>query len=142
MAERLTALGLKPPTQVAESNHQTLEREERDREQRLRHAEAEDAKRDRERSRRLQNEQNATSTERLLNNKRPPPPPSRKHKPGTIIEGPDAQHAADPDILPLNIEQENRERMVEEQRKAQEEEVEELQSVFLRSAIYSRKRPC
>ena len=131
MAERLAALGIKPPTQVADIKNQTLEREERDQELRLRQAEAEDVKRDRERSRRLQNEQNATSTERLPNNKKPPPPPSRKHKAGAIDERPDTQYAADPEMLPLKIEQESREQIVEEQRIVQEAGVEEVKCVSI-----------
>ena len=142
MAERLAALGLKPPTQMAESNNQTLEREERDREQRLRQAQAEDAQRDRERSRRLQNEQTTTSTERILNNKKPPPPPSRKHKAGTIDERPDAQYAADPELLPLKIEQESKERIIEEQRNVQEAGAEELQCVDPPNRVLSTKNPC
>ena len=57
MAERLAALGLKPPLKSGESTHQRQERETKEREDRLRQAEQEDAKRENERQQRLADEQ-------------------------------------------------------------------------------------
>ena len=56
MAERLAALGLKPPSKSAETAAQRSERERKEREDKLKQAEEEDAKRDLERQARLQGE--------------------------------------------------------------------------------------
>jgi len=56
MAERLAALGLKVPSKSGESIQQKQERERKEREDRLRVAEQEDAKREEERQQRLADE--------------------------------------------------------------------------------------
>ncbi|KAF2206037.1 hypothetical protein GQ43DRAFT_406092 [Delitschia confertaspora ATCC 74209] len=80
MAERLAALGLRPPVKAAETAQQRQEREKREREEKLRHAEEEDARREEERQRRLADESIAPPTASRAAGKKPPPPPSRKNK--------------------------------------------------------------
>ncbi|KAI9697611.1 MAG: actin organization and endocytosis protein [Candelina mexicana] len=82
MAERLAALGLRPPTKSGETAQQRREREKREREDKLRQAEEEDAKREQERQRRLDDEQIAppNASKSSTKKQQPPPPPSRKGK--------------------------------------------------------------
>jgi len=82
MAERLAALGIKAPAKTGETAQQRMERESKERAEKLRQAEEEDAKREAERQARLAEEQGVpppaieTTTKTAM--KRPPPPPSRK----------------------------------------------------------------
>ncbi|KAK4123186.1 hypothetical protein N657DRAFT_664252 [Parathielavia appendiculata] len=82
MAERLAALGIKPPTKPGETAAQRLERERAERAAKLRQAEEEDARREAERQARLAEEQGvlppAASQAPKVEAKKPPPPPSRK----------------------------------------------------------------
>ncbi|KAH0541913.1 hypothetical protein FGG08_003633 [Glutinoglossum americanum] len=81
MAERLAALGIRPPNKPGETAQQRQEREQKEREDRLRQAEEDDAKREQERQRRLADEQvqpPGRSSPPRSAGKRPPPPPSRK----------------------------------------------------------------
>lgn len=80
MAERLAALGLKPPTRSGESNQQKQQREAKGREERLLQARADDAQQDEERKRRLYKEQISTPNVTKSTNKKPPIPPSRKSR--------------------------------------------------------------
>jgi len=82
MAERLAALGIKAPAKTGESASQRMERESKERAEKLRQAEEEDAKREAERQARLAEEQGvpppAIETAPKTAMKKPPPPPSRK----------------------------------------------------------------
>lgn len=81
MAERLAALGIKAPSK-GETVQQRLEREKKEREDKLRQAEEEDAKRENERQARIAEEQGKPAAPPpAKESKRPPPPPaSRKSK--------------------------------------------------------------
>lgn len=82
MAERLAALGLRPPVKGGESAQQRQDREKKEMEEKRRKAEEEDAKREEERQRRLQDESIAPPVASKAAGKKPPPPPaSRKQKP-------------------------------------------------------------
>jgi actin cytoskeleton-regulatory complex protein PAN1 len=82
MAERLAALGIKAPAKTGETAQQRMERESKERAEKLRQAEEEDAKREAERQTRLAEEQGvpppAIETTPKTAMKKPPPPPSRK----------------------------------------------------------------
>lgn len=126
MAERLAALGLKPPSKTGESTRQRQEREAREREDRVRQAEAEDAKRDEERQRRLADEQPSPPTSKA-NAKKPPPPPSRKSRADSATQRADAQRKVDEDALKTHAEQEGKEQAIRNQQQAQEAETKELE---------------
>ena len=80
MAERLAALGLKPPTKAGETAQQRQEREAKERRDRVRLAEEEDAKRENERQQRLADEQAAVPNITKSAKKAPPTPPVRKSR--------------------------------------------------------------
>lgn len=80
MAERLAALGLRAPAKSGETPQQRVERERKEKEDRLRLAEEEDAKREEERQKRLADESIAPPTA-ASGAKKPAPPPARKGKP-------------------------------------------------------------
>jgi len=83
MAERLAALGIKPPIKPGETPAQRAERERAERLAKLRQAEEEDARREAERQARLAEEQGvpppvALQPSKPEGKKPPPPPPGRK----------------------------------------------------------------
>ena len=82
MAERLAALGIKPPSKPGETPAQRAERERAEKAAKLRQAEEEDAKREAERQARLAEEQAppppVPEPPARPVSKKPPPPPSRK----------------------------------------------------------------
>jgi hypothetical protein len=82
MAERLAALGIKPPVKPGETAAQRMERERAERAAKLRQAEEEDARREAERQARLAEEQGvpppAPQAPKVEAKKPPPPPASRK----------------------------------------------------------------
>jgi hypothetical protein len=81
MAERLAALGLRPPTKGGETAQQRQEREKREMEDKRQRAEEEDARREEERQKRLNEESIAPPSAAKPAGKKPPPPPaSRKNK--------------------------------------------------------------
>lgn len=77
MAERLAALGLKAPAKGGETAAQRADRERKERQDKLRLAEEEDAKREQERIARLEGESIAPPSPSASKAK-PPPPPTRK----------------------------------------------------------------
>jgi hypothetical protein len=113
MAERLAALGLRPPpVKTGESAQQRQEREKKEREDKLRQAEEEDASREEERQRRLNEESAAPPSITKPAGKKPPPPPvSRKNK---------AEAS----------QQENAEAALRQQQEAQEQETARMEYVF------------
>lgn len=126
MAERLAALGLKPPSKTGESTQQRQEREAREREDRVRQAEAEDAKRDEERQRRLADEQPSPPTSKAAA-KKPPPPPSRKSRADSATQRADAQRKVDEEALKARAEQEGKEQAIRNQQQAQEAETKAME---------------
>ena len=116
MAERLAALGLKPPTKPGESTQQRQEREKNERENRVRQAEEEDAKREQERQHRLAQESNAPPSIEKASAKKPPPPPSRKNRGDSL--GQQARKNEE-DALKAKAEQEGKEQAIKSQQAAQ-----------------------
>ena len=80
MAERLAALGIKAPSKPGESAQQRMEREKKERADKLRQAEEEDAKRENKRQVRIAEEQGKPAAPPVVAKeaKKPPPPPARK----------------------------------------------------------------
>ena len=76
--ERMAAAGIKAAGDSGETAQQRQEREKKERDTRKAQAEAEDAKREQERNRRLANEGVTPATPEKASAKKPPPPPSRK----------------------------------------------------------------
>lgn len=120
MAERLAALGLKPPSKSGESAQQRQERETREREDRVRQAEAEDNRREQERQRRLADERTSPPPNAKAAAKKPPPPPSRKNRADSASQRADAKRKADEDALAARAEQEGKEQAIRDQQAAQE----------------------
>ncbi|KAK4692040.1 actin cytoskeleton-regulatory complex protein PAN1, partial [Lecanoromycetidae sp. Uapishka_2] len=119
MAERLAALGLKPPTKAGESAQQRQERETKERQDRVSQAEAEDAKREEERQRRLAEEQNSPP-EVSKSAKKPPPPPVRKGRADSAAQHAEAKRKTDEDALRAQAEQEGKEQAIKDQQRVQE----------------------
>ncbi|KAL2262191.1 hypothetical protein VTK26DRAFT_2181 [Humicola hyalothermophila] len=129
MAERLAALGIKPPTKPGETPAQRIERERAERAAKLRQAEEEDARREAERQARLAEEQGisppAATQAPKVEGKKPPPPPSRK---AVKVEDQRAEEEAARKAEEERLEREREEqaraaRELEERAKAQEDEL-------------------
>ena len=127
MAERLAKLGLKPPGKTGETTQQRLERETREREDRVRQSEAEDAKREQERQQRLVDEQAPTQVSAKGANKKPPPPPSRKSRADSATQRSDAKRQADEEALRARAEQEGKEQAIRDQQQEQEAETQRIE---------------
>ncbi|KAL1837510.1 hypothetical protein VTJ49DRAFT_3695 [Mycothermus thermophilus] len=120
MAERLAALGLKPPTKPGETPAQRAERERAERAAKLRQAEEEDARREAERQARLAEEQGVPAPPppapaSRSETKKPPPPPSRK------AAKVDDNKKAEEELAGKKAEEERLEREREEQERATQE---------------------
>jgi hypothetical protein len=132
MAERLAALGLRPPpVKTGESTQQRQEREKKEREDKLRQAEEEDARREEERQRRLNEESTAPPSITKTNGKKAPPPPvSRKNK----AEAPQQDNRqADADTK--RAENERAESALRQQQEAQEQETSRMEYVYHLSLV-------
>lgn len=106
MAERLAALGLKPPTILGESSQQRHEREVRERQERRERAlqaEADDDKREQERQLRLAAERPTPPPGGSTIAKKPPPPPSRKGRSDSSGQRAEAKRKADEAAAQLEI---------------------------------------
>ena len=125
MAERLSALGLKPPVKSGESAQQRQEREARERQDRVRQAEEEDARREAERQRRL-NEENpvAPSPDASKSGKKPPPPPVRKSRADSAAQ---REKRTEEDKLRADAEREGEEKAIKDQQIVQESETRAMQ---------------
>lgn len=119
MAERLAALGLKPPSKSGESSQQRQERGAQERQERLRQAEAEDSKREEERQRRLADEQPSLPTPLVTGSKKPPPPPSRKTRADSSDQRAEEKRKND-EAARAEIEQKEKEQLIRDQQQAQE----------------------
>lgn len=130
MAERLAALGLRPPVKAGETPQQKQERERREREEKLRKAEEEDARREEERQKRLAEESIAPPTAGKIPSKKPPPPPSRKNK----VETPQQDtRQAEADVR--RLEAEAAEKVIREQQDAQEAETRRMEYVTMSAKV-------
>ena len=127
MAERLAKLGLKPPTKSGETTQQRLEREAREREDRVRQSEAENARREQERQQRLDDEQTPIPTSSKAGGKKPPPPPSRKSRADSATQRADAKRQAVEEALNTDAEQEGKEHAIRDQQQAQEAETRRIE---------------
>ena len=131
MAERLAALGLKPPIKSGESNQQRQERETKERQQRLRQAEAEDAKREQERQQRLADEQPIPHIATNTTSKKPPPPPARKTRFDSSGLHTGSKAKADDAVVSTDVDQKEREQLIIEKQQAQEAQVKAVELVHL-----------
>ncbi|KAI4167025.1 MAG: hypothetical protein LQ343_007550 [Gyalolechia ehrenbergii] len=129
MAERLAALGLKPPSKPGESTRQRQEREARERQDRVRQAEAEDAKREEERQQRLAEEQPTPPLDNRSTPKKPPPPPVRKGRSDSGAQKAEAKRKSEEDDMEARAEQEGKEQAIREQQQAQEAETQAMEYV-------------
>ncbi|KAL9591449.1 MAG: hypothetical protein Q9179_007711 [Wetmoreana sp. 5 TL-2023] len=127
MAERLAALGLKPPPKSGESAQQRSEREARERQDRVRAAEAEDAKRVQERQQRLAEEQPMPVLDSKSTPKKPPPPPVRKGRADSGPQRAEAKKRSEEDAMRARAEQEGKEQAIREQQQAQEAETQHME---------------
>ena len=126
MAERLAALGLKPPTKPGESAQQRQEREAKERQDRVRQAEAEDAKREEERQRRLADEQ-PFAPEISKPAKKAPPPPVRKNRTDSAAQRAEAKRKEDEDAMKARAEQEGKEQAIKDQQRLQESQTKSME---------------
>ncbi|KAL8945749.1 MAG: hypothetical protein Q9222_007758, partial [Ikaeria aurantiellina] len=127
MAERLAALGLKPPSKSGETTQQRQERETRERQDRVRQAEEEDARREQERQHRLAEEQPTPPMDSKSSApKKPPPPPIRKGRADSGAQRAEAMKKSDEDAMAARAEQEGKEQAIREQQQAQEAATQEM----------------
>lgn len=117
MAERLAALGLKPPVKSGESAQQRQERESKERQDRVRQAEAEDAKREEERQQRIAEEQ-PSAPDISKSSKKPPPPPVRKNRADSTAQRAEAKRKDEE----AQAEQRGKEQAIKDQQRIQESE--------------------
>ena len=125
MAERLAALGLKPPSKAGESGQQRSEREAKERQDRVRQAEEEDARREAERQRRLADEQ-PTAPEVTKSTKKPPPPPIRKIRADSATQRNDSKKSEE-DRLAAEAQREGEEKAIKDQQRIQQSQTQEIQ---------------
>ena len=125
MAERLAALGLKPPTKPGETKAQA---ESKAREEKLRQAELEDAKREEERQKRLADENPVPDISKPTTTaKKPPPPPSRKSRSDSAGVKTDPRRDIEEE---KRLEQEGKQKAIMEQQQAQQNQTKALEFVF------------
>ena len=126
MAERLAALGLKPPTKSGESAQQRQERESKERQDRVRQAEAEDAKREAERQRRLADEQ-PSAPEISKSSKKPQPPPTRNRRADSAAQREEVKRQQDDDALRAEAEQQGKEQAIKNHQRVQQSETRSME---------------
>ncbi|KAF1929836.1 uncharacterized protein M421DRAFT_419607 [Didymella exigua CBS 183.55] len=124
MAERLAALGLRPPPKAGETPEQRAEREKKEREDKLRQAEEEDARREQERQRRLEGESAAPPAPAKSTSKKPAPPPPASRKNKVDVAQHDTQQA---EAEAKRAENEIAEQALREQQQAQEAETKRME---------------
>ena len=126
MAERLAALGLKPPTKSGESAQQRQDREAKERQDRVRQAEAEDAKREEERQRRLDDEQ-PSAPAISKSSKKPPPPPTRNRRADSAAQREELKRQQKDDALKAEAEQQGKEQAIRNQQQVQQTETRNIE---------------
>lgn len=119
MAERLAALGIKSSSKPGESAAQRAEREKAERAAKIRQAEEDDARRERERQARIAEEQGIPPPAPTDTTNKPPPPPSRK---GGKNDG------AEKEAAEKRAEDEKAVKALEEQKLAEEREEQHRQA--------------
>lgn len=125
MAERLAALGLKPPIKSGENSQQRQDREAQERSDRLRQAEEEDAKREVDRQRRLQDEiPSAPSPEINKVGKKPPPPPVRRSRTDSMAN---REKRTEEERLRADAEREGAEKAIKDQQQTQKNETQAIE---------------
>ena len=127
MAERLAALGLKPPPRAGETGPQKQEREAKERDERLRQAATEDSQRDQERQRRLADEQSSPPNGSKGPAKRPPPPPLRKGRSDSVGQQAEVKRKNENELERQRLDQEGREDAIKKQQLVQEEQTRTLE---------------
>ena len=126
MADRLAALGLKPPAKSGESLQQRQDREAKERQDRVRLAEEEDAKRENERQRRLAEEQPSAPDLSKSSKKPPPTPPVRKSRADSATQRGESKRK-DEDPTRLKAEQEGMEKAIKDQQQVQASETKAIE---------------
>ena len=125
MAERLAALGLKPPAKSSESAQQRQERETKERQERLRQAEEEDSKREAERQRRLNSETpSAPAPDVSKSGKKPPPPPVRRTRTDSTAL---RDRKVEEHKLRAEAEREGEEKAIKDQQKVQQSATQQIE---------------
>ena len=129
MAERLAALGLKPPTKGGESAQQKQDREAKEREERLRKAEAEDAQREQERHRKLAEEKPSPHALSKPSGKKPPPPPARKSRGDSLSKKRESVGKTEAQMIEERAVLEGKENAIKAEQEAQHARTQELEYV-------------
>lgn len=124
MAERLAALGLKTPAKGGESASQRAERERKERDDRVKQAELEDARREQERQSRLQDESVAPPA--ASGKGKPPPPAPRKLRSESLQGQGQDQTSAESKRAETHI----KEQAIREQQDALAKETHDMEYVF------------
>lgn len=124
MAERLAALGIRAPAKGGNAAQQKDESQQKDREERLRQAEAEDARLEQERQQRLAGEQVTppAAANNKTGKKAPPAPPSR-----TARTDSSGHLRKQSDAEAKRAENEIASRALKDQQEAQEAEIKSMQ---------------
>ena len=131
MAERLAALGLKAPGKSGESAAQRAERERKERDDKLRLAEEEDAKRETERQARLQGESVAPPSPASGVGKPKPPPPAPRSRRSESVTSEQSQADAEK----KRAENQIREQALKEQQEGMAKETREMEYVSFQQCI-------
>lgn len=126
MAERLAALGLKPPVKSGESSQQRQQRETKEREDRLRQAEEEDTRRENERQRRLADERPSAPEVSRSAKKPPPTPPVRKNRADSAAQRAESRRKEE-NAAKARAEHEGMEKVIKDQQQAQVSETRALE---------------
>ncbi|KAK0389462.1 hypothetical protein NLU13_3037 [Sarocladium strictum] len=126
MAERLAALGIKSSSKPGETAAQRAERERAERAAKIRQAEEEDARRERERQARIAEEQGVPPPAPVESASKPPPPPTRKGA---------KNDATERDAAAKKAEDEKAVRELEEQKLAEEHEEQQRQAQQMASQV-------
>ncbi|KAI9792057.1 MAG: actin organization and endocytosis protein [Peltula sp. TS41687] len=146
MAERLAALGIRPASKTEESTQQRQEREAKERDDRLRQAEAEDAKREAVRQRRLAEEQPQAAPVVKSAGKKPPPPPSRKSARNDSVDKENAKKKkAEEEAAKAEVERKEQELRAQQEaqeaeRKAMEDEARKQEQELVREREATQAR--
>ena len=139
MAERLAALGIKAPSKGGETASQRAERERKERDDRLKQAEEEDAKREQERQARLQGESVAppsptTAAGSASKPKAPPPPAPRKNRSESMTS-----EQSQTDAEKKRAEGQIKEQVLKEQQEAMASETKEMEYVIFATEFVLKK---
>ena len=130
MAERLAALGIKPAGKIGETAQQRAERDRKEREDRLKQAEEEDARREQERQAKIQGESVAPPSPAAApspagaSKPKPPPPAPRKNRSESLTS-----EQSQADAEKKRAETQIREQALKEQQESMAKETKEMEYV-------------